>query len=177
MFIGVWRNHWKRSNVKRYRNIIILLFRSQLNTYDVGRTIISHTTGETLTVSQEYNPDHVIPSFGNQKRPPYFSDLTPMEIFPWDFLKSQAYAYKFMFIRILWAEIKRCVKEIPWHLFDTLLKLLSIYSMCPFIVAIQSIVDVPLITPENIHWKTIITQHLAWGKPYLIWNLNLALLL
>lgn len=115
-------------NGERYRAMITQFLVPHLEAIDLddmwfqqdGATC--HTARETLTILREFAPGRVISRFGDQNWPPRSCDLTPLDFWLWGYLKSRVYANKPATIEALKAEIRRCINEIPPHVFNNVIE-------------------------------------------------------
>ncbi|GFX13242.1 putative transposase [Trichonephila clavipes] len=87
-------------NCDRYRATITNFFIPDLNNHDVqelwfqqdGATC--HTAFATIDLLKDTFGDHLISCFGSVNWPPRSCDLTPLDYFLWDYVKSLVYADK-----------------------------------------------------------------------------------
>ncbi|GFT74364.1 transposase [Trichonephila clavipes] len=87
-------------NGDRYRVIITKFFIPELNNHDVqelwsqqdGATC--HTARATIQLLKDTFGDRLISRFGPGNWPPRSCDLTPLDYFLWDYVKSLVYADK-----------------------------------------------------------------------------------
>lgn len=82
-------------------------------------------TRKTLTVWYESSPGRVVTYFGDQNWPPRPSELTPMDFFLRDFLKSEGYANKRITTHTSKAKIEGCTNEISRHIFKSVIENLA----------------------------------------------------
>ncbi|CAH1984008.1 unnamed protein product [Acanthoscelides obtectus] len=97
-----------------------------------------HTAYETLSVLQQFAPGQVISRFGDQNWPPRSCGLTPLEFWPWGYLKTLVYANKPATTEAVKAEIRRCIsdmcsKMLPQILLEECGVVAAIYLICCFI--------------------------------------------
>lgn len=115
-------------NGERYRAMLTRFFVPQLGGIDVDNKWFQqdgatcHTARETLTILHESFPNRVISRFGDQNWPPRSCDLTPLDFWLWGYLKSQVYANKPATTEALKTEIRRCINEIPPHVYNTVIE-------------------------------------------------------
>ena len=81
-----------------------------------------HRTNETIQLLYETFPDRVLSRFGDQNWSPKSCDLTPLDFFLWDYLKSKVYVNNPTTTHALQEEIKRCINEIQPQLCRKVMK-------------------------------------------------------
>ncbi|GFU99034.1 DUF4817 domain-containing protein [Trichonephila clavipes] len=105
-------------NGDRYRAMITNFFIPELNNHDVqelwfqqvGATC--HTARATIDLLKDTFGDHLISRFGPVNWPPRSCDLTPLDYFLWDYVKSLVYADKPQTLDHLEDNIRRVEKVI-----------------------------------------------------------------
>ncbi|GFX35742.1 uncharacterized protein TNCV_745351 [Trichonephila clavipes] len=98
--------------------MITNFFIPELNNHDVqelrfqqdGATC--HTARATINLLKDTFGDHLISRFGPVKWPPRYCDLTALDYFPWDYVKSLVYADKPQTVDHLEENIRRVIADI-----------------------------------------------------------------
>ncbi|GFV27230.1 DUF4817 domain-containing protein [Trichonephila clavipes] len=101
-----------------YRTMITNFFIPELNNHDVqelrfqqdGATC--HTARATIDLLKDTFGDHLISRFGPVNWPPRSCDLTPLDYFLWDYVKSLVYADKPQTLDHLEDNIRRIIADI-----------------------------------------------------------------
>ncbi|GFY36624.1 DUF4817 domain-containing protein [Trichonephila clavipes] len=105
-------------NGDRYRAMITNFFIPELNNHDVqelwfqqdGATC--HTARATIDLLKDTFGDRLISRFGPANWPPRSCDLTPLDYFLWDYVKSLVYADKPQTLDHLEENIRRVIADI-----------------------------------------------------------------
>ncbi|GFX02455.1 DUF4817 domain-containing protein [Trichonephila clavipes] len=105
-------------NGDRYRAMITNFFIPELNNHDVqelwfqqdGATC--HTARATIDLLKDTFGDRLISRFGPVNRLPRSCDLTPLDYFPWSYVKSLVYADKSQRLDHLEDNIRRVIADI-----------------------------------------------------------------
>ncbi|GFW96853.1 uncharacterized protein TNCV_2159891 [Trichonephila clavipes] len=105
-------------NGDRYRAMITNFFIPELNNHDVqelwfqqdGATC--HTARATIDLLKDTLGDRLISRFGPVNWPPRSCDLTPLDCFMWDYVKSLVYADKPQTLDHLEDNIRRVIADI-----------------------------------------------------------------
>ncbi|GFU53745.1 transposable element Tc3 transposase [Trichonephila clavipes] len=105
-------------NGDRYRAMITNFFIPELNNHDVqemwfqqdGATC--HTARATIDLLKDTFGDRLISRFGPMSWPPRSCDLTPLDYFPWGYVKSLVYADKPQTLDHLEDNIRRVIADI-----------------------------------------------------------------
>ncbi|GFV01667.1 putative LOC100569746 [Trichonephila clavipes] len=105
-------------NGDRYRAMITNFFIPELNKHDVqelwfqqdGATC--HTARATIDLLKDTFGDRLISRFGPVNWPPRSCDLTPLDYFPWGYVKSLVYADKPQTLEHLEDNIRRVIADI-----------------------------------------------------------------
>ncbi|GFX02411.1 putative LOC100569746 [Trichonephila clavipes] len=105
-------------NGDRYRAMITNFFIPELNNHDVqelwfqqdGSTC--HTARATIDLLKDTFGDHLISRFGHVNWPPRPCNLTPLDYFLWNYVKSLVYADKPQTLDHLEDNIRRVIADI-----------------------------------------------------------------
>ncbi|GFW93769.1 uncharacterized protein TNCV_4220501 [Trichonephila clavipes] len=108
-------------NGDRYRAMITNFFIPELNNHDIqelwfqqdGATC--HTARATIDLLKDTFGDRLISRFGPVNWPPRSCDLTPLDYFLWDYIKSLFYADKLQMLDHLEDNIRRVIADIRPH--------------------------------------------------------------
>ncbi|GFW96840.1 uncharacterized protein TNCV_2159761 [Trichonephila clavipes] len=115
-------------NGDRYRAMITNFFIPELNNHDVqelwfqqdGATC--HTARATIDLLKDTLGDRLISRFGKVNWPPRSCDLTPLDCFMWDYVKSLVYADKPQTLDHLEDNIRRVIADIRPQMLETFIE-------------------------------------------------------
>ncbi|GFX27910.1 uncharacterized protein TNCV_3083322 [Trichonephila clavipes] len=115
-------------NGDRYRAMIINFFIPELNNHDVqelwfqqdGATC--HTARATIDLLKDTFGDRLILRFGPVNWPPRSCDLTPLDYFLWDYVKSSVYADKPQTLDHLEDNIRRVIADIQPQMLEKVIE-------------------------------------------------------
>ncbi|GFV26010.1 uncharacterized protein TNCV_2693761 [Trichonephila clavipes] len=105
-------------NGDRYRAMITNFFIPELNNHDVQELWFQqdgatwHTARATIDLLKDTFGDRLISRFGPVNWPPRSCDLTPLDYFLWDYVKSLVYADKPQTLDHLEDNIRRVIADI-----------------------------------------------------------------
>ncbi|GFY18408.1 uncharacterized protein TNCV_2396371 [Trichonephila clavipes] len=110
--------HYVTVNGDRYRAMITNFFIPELNSHDVQELWFQqdcatcHTARATIDLLKDTFGDRLISRFGPMNWPPRSCDLTPLDYFLWDYVKSLVYADKPQTLDHLEDNIRRVIADI-----------------------------------------------------------------
>jgi len=81
-----------------------------------------HTARETMAILREQFGEQLISRFGPVNCPPTSCDITPLDFFLWDYVKSKVYIGKSATIEILEANITRVINQIPHEMLERVIQ-------------------------------------------------------
>ncbi|GFW48832.1 transposable element Tc3 transposase [Trichonephila clavipes] len=127
-FMGWW-NHWSvllqndeghnvTVNGDPYRAMFTNCFIPELNNHDVRELwfqqdgVTCHTARAAIDLLKDTFGDHLISRFGPMNWPPRSCDLTPLDYFLWDYVKSLVYVDKPQTLDHLEDNIRRVIADI-----------------------------------------------------------------